>query len=1046
MLRTTTKTSIISALVGLLVGFSMNAYSQYGNSTTSQYQSHQVHSIVSTTTPVRNIEKSTASEFILEYTFNGFTQNNKEQNLDTYQYLHIEGFSKMGEVGKPALPAHNDVILLPGGDNINIEIISSNYEILEGYNIHPTLQDASDAAGSAEPSFEKDQTTYQTNAFYPAEIVKVMEIQKIRGTNFGLLQIRPIQFNPVTGQLKVYTSIKYKISFSGSKANFNALERNTSTESLRQMRGSFINANILPKYNTAKSSNEYNYIILSTTAYQAAADTLAKWKRQMGYRVEVLTKSTWTSAEVKDSIHTRYHNWTVKPDFFVIIGDHDDVPAEIINYTSTKFYASDLYYACMDGAGDYIPEMAHGRISVSSTAQAMTTVLKMVNYERNPVVDPTFYSSATVASYFQDGTYYGSTNDGYADRRFIHTCEEVKDYANSQGITVDRVYTAYDNRTPTNYNNGYYSNGQSIPSDLLKANGFNWNGTGTDMNVSINNGRFFVVHRDHGYNEGVGYEHPQYVSAWGAVNALSNGSKLPVIFSINCSSGNFINDQTYNYTECIAESFIRKSSGGAVGVIAPSYTSYSGYNDAALIGMMDAIWSNPGIVPAFGAGGTSNPSLNSHDDIHTMGDIVNQGLLRMTQTWASTSRWKMQHEIYHYFGDPAMKIWTQSPTQISHNIGDTLERLSNSIQVTTNVSSGFVTLMLDNTIIASAEITNGTANLDIDYDSLGTAVLTITGTNYKPIQKNVHIDNRIIPSEPSVQASNINFASTSAKSSSLNVSWVNGDGDFRMVLINTSVEFTDPVDGTEYTADSHFNNNGQQVVYNGSDNEVTVSGLTEGTTYWFRVYEYNNKGVYTLYTTFEELNNPNNPDGGSLLPIELISFKGQQTPDGIELSWATASEYHNDYFTLERSEDGFEFTTVAIIQGAGSSNQILEYSQIDDQAPSGTVYYRLTQTDYNGTSTSSDIISVDNSSNNTLEITNIYHYDHSLNLTLHTPQAGNYICKVTDLNGRTIHNESLSLSEGSSKQSINTEALASGIYMCMIHNDSEHYSIKLQIP
>ena len=69
--------------------------------------------------------------------------------------------------------------------------------------------------------------------------------------------------------------------------------------------------------------------------------------------------------------------------------------------------------------------------------------------------------------------------------------------------------------------------------------------------------------------------------------------------------------------------------------------------------------------------------------------------------------------------------------------------------------------------------------------------------------------------------------------------WTNGNGAKRVVKINTVNSFTAPADGTDPTANPVYGG-GQQVVYNGSDNTIpTVSGLTAGTTYWFKVFEYN---------------------------------------------------------------------------------------------------------------------------------------------------------------------------------------------------------------
>lgn len=95
------------------------------------------------------------------------------------------------------------------------------------------------------------------------------------------------------------------------------------------------------------------------------------------------------------------------------------------------------------------------------------------------------------------------------------------------------------------------------------------------------------------------------------------------------------------------------------------------------------------------------------------------------------------------------------------------------------------------------------------------------------------------------------------------------------------------------------------------------------------------------------------------LPIELITFTGTALDEGVELLWKTASEENNDYFTLERSSNGLEFSPFEEIRGAGNSKEILTYSVVDKECYPNNTYYRLKQTDYDGKFSYSNVISVD---------------------------------------------------------------------------------------
>ncbi|HIA06473.1 MAG TPA: T9SS type A sorting domain-containing protein [Flavobacteriales bacterium] len=88
--------------------------------------------------------------------------------------------------------------------------------------------------------------------------------------------------------------------------------------------------------------------------------------------------------------------------------------------------------------------------------------------------------------------------------------------------------------------------------------------------------------------------------------------------------------------------------------------------------------------------------------------------------------------------------------------------------------------------------------------------------------------------------------------------------------------------------------------------------------------------------------------GASPLPIELLYFNAVPNDQMVDVIWTTASEINNDFFTVERSKNGIDFEMLVELPGAGTSNQVLEYSSKDDTPYNGLSYYRLKQTDYDG--------------------------------------------------------------------------------------------------
>jgi hypothetical protein len=93
-----------------------------------------------------------------------------------------------------------------------------------------------------------------------------------------------------------------------------------------------------------------------------------------------------------------------------------------------------------------------------------------------------------------------------------------------------------------------------------------------------------------------------------------------------------------------------------------------------------------------------------------------------------------------------------------------------------------------------------------------------------------------------------------------------------------------------------------------------------------------------------------NPYSGTVpLPITLKSFYGEVKNKTIELHWVTESEINNDYFTIEKSGDGNHFHEIGKVDGAGNSTIENNYKLVDYSPLRGTNFYRLSQTDFDGT-------------------------------------------------------------------------------------------------
>ncbi|MBN2682270.1 MAG: T9SS type A sorting domain-containing protein [Bacteroidales bacterium] len=187
-----------------------------------------------------------------------------------------------------------------------------------------------------------------------------------------------------------------------------------------------------------------------------------------------------------------------------------------------------------------------------------------------------------------------------------------------------------------------------------------------------------------------------------------------------------------------------------------------------------------------------------------------------------------------------------------------------------------------------------------------------------------------------------------------------------------------------------------------------------------------------------------------VLPIELLSFNGTCYNDHILLKWKTASEINNDFFTVERSSDGNIWLDIATVTGAGNSDEVLEYSakDMDIKEFSGPIYYRLRQTDYDGTNAVSKTIVMD-----------CYSLDQSAVLFISTgldsdkiivsfngAEGKTFTISVVDMLGRKLFANQLVVSEPGEQIKIDKSQFSSGLYNIVIQSETTLITKQIVIP
>jgi glucose/arabinose dehydrogenase len=167
-------------------------------------------------------------------------------------------------------------------------------------------------------------------------------------------------------------------------------------------------------------------------------------------------------------------------------------------------------------------------------------------------------------------------------------------------------------------------------------------------------------------------------------------------------------------------------------------------------------------------------------------------------------------------------------------------------------------------------------------------------------------------------------------------------------------------------------------------------------------------------------------------PVELLDFRAEAVEGRVNLSWATLSELNNDFFTVQRSRDGLSYETVATVKGAGTSNEEQSYASVDEKPYGGRSFYRLMQTDFDGTVSLSPRVEVYLDPAQLPMALELYpnpvKEQAELNLDITLREAAPARLEVFNVQGRRVLSQELEGVAGTQTLQVPTRQWAAGVY------------------
>jgi len=445
-----------------------------------------------------------------------------------------ESSSISGEVGAPGVPVIRRLFVIPDGATFTYSVNAGAAVTVDNaaaglparvLPVQPPIEKQPGAVENAPFAF--DSAAYATNAALPAERATVQELGVARGQRIGLVELRPVAHNPVTGTLTVYPNLTVDVQFVGGSM---------STDALPGLKNHVLNPELVP---TAAARGSGNYVIIVAPAYAGTIASFADAKSAQGYTV---TSYTIAAGATKESIKTYiaglYANTATRPKYILLVGDTDTIP----NWTGggEGSPATDIQYVCMDGASDWYPDIALGRFSVRSVAQLQAIMAKTLTYENGPMPDPQYVKRAV----------FMASSDNYTVSEGTHNWV-ITNYMVPNEIVSDKLYC------------------------------HTFGATTAQVSAAFNAGRFWGIYSGHGANT---YWADGPVFYQSDVNALTNVGMYPFVCSFACVTG------TYTDEECFMETWQRAANKGGLVVIGSSVNSYWTEDDVMEKRLFDSIF------------------------------------------------------------------------------------------------------------------------------------------------------------------------------------------------------------------------------------------------------------------------------------------------------------------------------------------------------------------------------------------------------------------------------------------------------------------------
>ena len=441
-----------------------------------------------------SVISSNIEESFLHFEFSGYHTIEVETLNGIENIIDLEGGSSILKAGTPDLDHWTSSIIIPDEGTTSVEVVSSSYHDFYNISVAPSKGNLSRMVNPNEVPYEYS-SVYQSDEFFPGTLAELRDPYIVRDLRGQTVVVYPLQYNPITKTLRLYTQIDLKITTVGSSGH-NALHRGTSDRTISKeydaiYQGLFLNYNNDTRFDYIL--DEGSMLVISHGDFMDEVQPLVDWKNRKGIPTEMVNVSDIgsSSSAIESFVDNYYYDHGLT--YLLLVGDIAQIPSPSVSGS-----ASDPSYGFISGNDSY-SEILVGRFSGNNPAEISTQVERSIEYELNPQSGASWYDNALGVASNQGPGWGGLTDDDFND------------------MLWDDVLSSY---TYDSYEGIYDGSG----------------GTVTQGINAINNGVSIINYTGHGWTGGWGNGAPLDNDD---VDNLVNNNKLPFVITVGCNVGEF---------------------------------------------------------------------------------------------------------------------------------------------------------------------------------------------------------------------------------------------------------------------------------------------------------------------------------------------------------------------------------------------------------------------------------------------------------------------------------------------------------------------------